>query len=371
MSYEFRKHWPKLKHKFNKREKKKNKKLDLKLQKIKQKNMIDKQGIKSWDEQRLKWEDINFSWEDVVIDNSIVLLEWVVARKKWKVFNILNKKTENFVSAVLQDDVPSHLRNDFVVWDIVLYKEDDNNFVIQKRNNRINYLSKTRSNTSRFGSQREQIIASNIDVAVIVMPIKQPEFDHKLLDRYLVLCHSRWVIPVVCVNKIDLTNDRNLLLSQYKKSWITIIELSVKENKWIDKLKKELKNKTTVLLWKSWVGKTSIINVLCPEKDLLTQAVNQKSGEGRHTTTSSSLYLWDKKSYIIDTPGVRALWLDQISKMELKDLFPEFLKYKWKCKYSKCIHDIEPDCAIKKAVADWEIDQFRYDSYLRILGDLV
>jgi ribosome biogenesis GTPase len=370
MSYEFRKRWPKLKHKFNKREKKKNKKLDLKTQKIKQKDMVDKQWIKSEDEQKIKWEDINLSWENIIIDDSIVLTEWVVARKKWKEFNILNKKTEKFVGAILQENIPSHLKNDFVVWDIVLYGDDDN-FVIQKRNNRINYLSKTRSNTSRFGSQREQIIAANIDVAVVVMPIKEPEFDHKLLDRYLVLCHSRWVTPVVCINKVDLTDDRHPLLSQYKKSWIKIIEISVKENKWIDKLKIELQNKTTVLLWKSWVGKSSLINILYPDGNLLTQTVNQKSWEGRHTTTSSNLYMWDDKSYIIDTPGVRALWVDQISKTELKNLFPEFLKYKWKCKYSKCIHDIEPDCAIKKAVADWEIDQFRYDSYLRILGDLV
>ncbi len=371
MSYEFRKRWPKLKHKFNKQEKITNKKLELKAKKIKQKNLTDRQWEKSKDEQKIKWENINLTWENIIIAEGVLLEEWFVAWKKWKDFNILNKKTEKFVDATLQENIPSHLKNDFVVWDTVLYTQNDWEFIIYKRESRINYLSKTRSNTSRFWSQREQIIAANVDIAVIVMPVKEPEFDYKLLDRYLVLCHSRWVTPVVCKNKIDLTDKRHPLLLEYKKSWISVVEISVKQNKGIDKLKEILKNKMTVLLWKSWVGKSSLINILYPAWDLLTQTVNQKSGEWRHTTTSSSLYLWDKKSYIIDTPGVRALWVDQIDKAELKNYFPEFLKYKWKCKYSKCIHDIEPDCAVKNAVDTGEIEQYRYDSYLRILGDLV
>ena len=371
MSYEFRKRWPKLKHKFNKREKIRNKKLDLKAKKVKQKDMLDKQVIKSENAQRVKWEDADLTWDDILIDADSWLKEWFVASKKWKDFNILNKKSEVFIDAVLQENIPSHLKNDFVVWDIVSYKEEDWKNIIKKRIERDNYLSKTRSNTSRFWSQREQIIAANVDVAVVVMPVKEPEFDHKLLDRYLVLCNSWWVVPVVCINKIDLTDKRHPLLLEYKKSWISIIEISVKQNKGIDKLKEILKNKMSVLLWKSWVWKTSLINILYSGGQLLTQTVNQKSGEGRHTTTSSNLYKWDYKSYIIDTPWVRALWVDQINKTELKNYFPEFLKYKWKCKYSKCIHDIEPDCAVKNAVKDGEIEQYRYDSYLRILGDLV
>ncbi len=206
---------------------------------------------------------------------------------------------------------------------------------------------------------------------MIVMPIKQPDFDHKLLDRYLVLCHARWVTPIICLNKIDLINKKSDLLSHYEKAWITIIETSTTQNKWIDKLKKILKNKTTIVLWKSWVGKSSLINALYDEWKILTQDVNQKSWEWKHTTTASDLYIRAKNSYIIDTPGVRALGVDQIKKSELMNYFPEFLKYKWMCKYSKCIHEIEPDCAIKKAVEDKKINKHRYDSYVRILKDLI
>lgn len=371
MSYEFRKHWPKLKHKFNKQEKLVNKKLGLKAKKIKQKNLTDRQWEKIKNEQKIKGEDINIVWADLSFDNSYDFKKWLVVKKKWKDFTILNLDTEIFLNAILNEDVPSHLRNDFVVWDIVLYTQDYEDIIIQKRNDRINYLSKTRSNTSRFGSQREQIIAANIDIAIVVMPIKEPEFDYKLLDRYLVLCASRWVTPLVCINKMDLIDHDKSILSQYIKSWVDVVEISVKENEWIDILKKKIKTKTSVLLWKSWVWKTSIINIFCPDKNLLTQSVNQKSGEWKHTTTSSSLYVWDSKSYIIDTPGVRALWLDQIVKNKLMNYFPEFLEYKWKCKYSRCVHDIEPDCAVKNAVEDGEIDKYRYDSYLRILSDLV
>ena len=371
MSYEFRKKWPKLKHQFNKREKVNNKKLDTKNKKIKQKNLTDKNQIKDELLQKEKWEVLNLSWDDIIVSSDIEILQWYVAWKDWKFFDILDNDSQNIIEAVLWENIPSYLRGTFVIWDIVYYTKVDWKNIIKKRWNRKNYLSKTRSNTSRFGGQKEQLVACNVDVAVIVTPIQEPNFDHKLLDRYLVLCQYRWVKPVICLNKIDLVDSVRWLLDGYEKAGIDIIKVSVLENKWIDKLKEILKNNTSVLLWKSWVGKSSITNVLCKDLDLLTQEVNKKSWEGKHTTTATNLYVWDKKSYIIDTPGVRALWVDQINKFDLKGLFPEFVEYKWKCKYSKCIHEIEPDCAIKKAVELWNISEYRYESYLRILSDLV
>jgi ribosome biogenesis GTPase len=371
MSYEFRKKWPKIKHKFNKREKVKNQKLDTKNKKIKQKNMTNKQWLKEEMVQKGKGEISNLTWDDISIDNSLEVLKWYLSWKDWKFFDILDKTSEKNIEATLSEDIPSYLKWTFVIWDIVYYVKFEWEYIIKKRWNRKNYLSKTRSNTSRFWWQKEQIVAANIDLAVIVMPVKEPVFDHKLLDRYLVLCQYRWVKPLICLNKIDLVDSINWLLNEYEKAWIDIVEVSVIENKWIDVLKKLLINNTSVLLWKSGVWKSSITNELCDGLDILTQEVNKKSGEGRHTTTATNLYVWDKNSYIVDTPGVRALWVDQIQKFNLKNLFPEFLEYKWKCKYSKCIHNIEPDCAVKKALEEWKISKYRYESYLRILSDLV
>jgi len=376
MQYEFRennlskKKLAKVK-KSNKRKKRENKKIETKIKKIKQKNLINKQQHKNQKAQQIKGEDITITRDDIKINDNKNTIEWYIAGKKWKTFNILNKNNETFIDATLDDDIPSHLRWSFVVWDIILYKENNWKNVIIKRKNRINYISKTRSNTSRFGARTEQITAANIDIALIVSPIKNPNFDHKLVDRYLVLCQNRWVNPVICLNKTDLTKNKNPILIQYEQSKIPVIKTSTIKNTWITKLKKILTNKTAILLWKSWVGKSSLINIIYPDTKLLTQEVNIKSGEWKHTTTSSNLYKRAPNSYIIDTPGIRALWIDQIEKSRLKDLFPEFIKYEKKCKYKKCLHKIEPDCAIKKAVEKKEINKQRYESYIRILDDLV
>jgi ribosome biogenesis GTPase len=208
-------------------------------------------------------------------------------------------------------------------------------------------------------------------VAVIVSPVKNPSFDHKLVDRYLVLCQHWWVLPIICLNKIDLSKKRDPIIDQYRASWISVVECSTLEGIGILELKQDLLGKVTILLWKSWVGKSSLVNSLCSYADLWTQSVNSKSWEWKHTTTSSDLYKRAEASYIIDTPGIRALGLDHIAKLDLKNYFPEFWEYVGACKYDSCLHESEPDCAIKKAVAENKIDKWRYESYLRILQDLI
>lgn len=371
MLYEFREEKSNSKYKSNKREKIKNKKAETKNKKIKQKNLVNKQDDKTIKEQTEKWEDINLKWEDINIEDIKNIEEWYIASKEWWNFKILNKKNWNFFEAKLEKTIPSHLRKSFVIGDKVFYQKEKWEFIIKKRWERINYISKTQSNTARFWATKEQLIVSNIDMAIIVAPIKNPNFDHKLIDRYIVICQRRWVTPIICLNKIDLTDKRNPILNDYKKSGIQIIETSTISWEWILELKKVLKDKMSVLLWKSWVGKSSLVNKLSSNKKLSTQTVNQKSGEGKHTTTSSNIYKRDANSYIIDTPGTRALWLDQINKKDLQNYFSEFSKYKSMCKYKKCLHETEPDCAIQNAAKNKEINKERYESYLRILKDLI
>lgn len=372
MLYEFREKKPTKKHKSNKREKKKNKKINTKNKIKKQKHLTNKKLIKEKTKEKTKGNDMTTSWEDIILDKNKENNEATITTGKGRIFNILDKEKEIILKANIDEELPAHLRNTLIVWDIVFYqKEEEWKYIIKKRKKRKNYLSRTKSNTSRFWAQQEQIIAANIDVAVIVSPIKEPDFDHKLIDRYLILCQNRWVTPIICLNKIDLRTKKEKQLDNYIKTWIQVIETSTTQKKGIKELKKLLTKKTAIVLWKSWVWKSSLVNTLYTNTKLTTQEINKKSWEGKHTTTSSNLYKREKGSYIIDTPWIRALWVDQIKKENLKNYFPEFIKYKGQCKYNKCLHEIEPDCAIKQAVKNKKISKERYKSYIRILNDLI
>lgn len=348
------------KNKPNRRERHQNKHALAKKQRTKQKNIN-----RGW------WDGDDLDRNDINIENQKKLEEWYIACIKWNIFRILNKSKERFFEAEFNKNIPSQLLKLLVVWDVVYFENKDWHSIIEKRWTRSNYLSRIRSDSSRFWSEEEQIIAANIDVALIVAPIQRPVFDHRLVDRYLVLCQNWWVTPVICLNKVDLTDERDPMIKHYKELWIDIIETSTISGNGISELKTILKGKVAVVLWKSWVWKSSLINELSSDIDLKTQNVNEKSWEWKHTTTSSDLYKWDKRSYIIDTPWIRALWIDHVSKDELKNYFPEFFRYQGMCKYDDCLHDSEPWCAIKKAVEYKEIKKERYDSYIRMLEDLV
>ena len=241
---------------------------------------------------------------------------------------------------------------------------------------RENYIARIRRDSTRFSAhqQDEQVVAANIDVGVIVATTKDPQFHANLIDRYLIVMQNGGVKPLICLNKCDLSNERDPILSYYKNELgINVIEVSATTGHGLVELQKELQNKLAVLLGNSGVGKTSIINALNQDFQLKTKEVSAKHKEGRHTTTSTTLHTWRSNSYIIDTPGIRSLEIDNIYKDELRHFFPEFEQYESGCKYNDCVHDHEPDvsCAVKKAVSTGEINKERYESYLRMIKDLV
>lgn len=261
-----------------------------------------------------------------------------------------------------------------VIWDKVLYSLQNNAFMIERIFQRKGFISRIRWDSTRISqaNEKEHILAANIDIAVIVAPIKEPDFHPNLVDRYLIMCQYWWVSPIICLNKVDLTDYRDPSISWYKDNWIEVIEVSTHENIGLDKLQWLLRWKTSVLVGKSGVGKTSIINFLTKNAiGLRTQEVNKKSWEWKHTTTASELYdLWEM-TYIIDTPWIRALGVTNIPRSDLKNYFPEFTEHSKYCRYSDCTHSHEPDCGVKDALEEWAIAKSRYESYIRILQDLV
>lgn len=279
----------------------------------------------------------------------------------------------DFLKCPLKSDLPFNMINGLAVGDSVTLDHDDHDQpVIDHLIKRTTVLSRLRrDNTRRSGEGNEQVIAANIDEAVIVVSTQAPPLHPRFIDRYLVLIEHARIKPIICLNKCDLsTNDETL--APYRALGLQIIQTSTTLNYGIDDLKDSLAGKTVVLVGQSGVGKSSLINAIYPDARLRTSTVSEKSGRGRHTTTSSSLYTWGQSSRIIDTPGIRALEIWDIPKEDLQLYFDEIFEYSKGCKYNNCLHQQErfEDCAVKKSVDEDLISRARYDSYLRVLAEL-
>ena len=138
-------------------------------------------------------------------------------------------------------------------------------------------------------------------------------------------------------------------------------------------LKEKLKNKQVVFVGNSGVGKSSLTNAIMDDDEVKTSHVSLKSKRGRHTTTTSKYYVWNDNSSIIDTPGIRSLDVSSFAAVEIQDYFPELDNWKDKCKYTDCLHYHEPyeACIVKQGVASGLINRNRYESYLRIIRDVL
>lgn len=217
-------------------------------------------------------------------------------------------------------------------------------------------------------------VAANINqIMVVAAPL--PALDSDLINRYLVAAEITHIPPVLVINKIDLLDSRSLQklkarLKVYEDIGYTLIYASVKQEHGLDDLISHLKDRTSILVGQSGVGKSSLIQALLPKEELRVGALSATSGLGRHTTTTTRLYHFSVGGELIDSPGVRAFRLGHASKAQLTDGFIEFSPYQGRCKFKDCQHKVEPDCAILTAVEDGKISRERYDSYQRILDTL-
>jgi ribosome biogenesis GTPase len=232
---------------------------------------------------------------------------------------------------------------------------------------RKNYIIRKSINLSKQG----QIIAANLDQALLVVTLASPRTSLGFIDRFLVTAEAYSIPAKLIFNKLDLFSDEGLeILADYKAVYENIgypcYGVSAKEGTNMEKVKELLKDKVTLFSGHSGVGKSSLINALLPDLYLRTHQVSDWSDKGMHTTTFAEMFELPQGGSIIDTPGIRELGVIDIEKQELSHFFPEMRGRMHDCRFHNCRHINEPGCAVLKALENGEIEPSRYESYLSI-----
>lgn len=262
--------------------------------------------------------------------------------------------------------------NPVAVGDHVLFdvdnKGDETVGVIKHIEERENYIIRKSVNLSK----QTHIIASNIDVAFLLITLNNPPTFTTFIDRFLVTAEAYHINAVLLFNKVDTYNEDELLeikylAAVYRNIGYECIGISAITGKNIDKVKAIMKDKVTMFSGHSGVGKSTLVNAIEPGLDLKTSKISEQHLQGQHTTTFAEMFDLSFGGQIIDTPGIKGFGVVEIDKEELGDYFPEFFELKEHCKFNNCLHLEEPHCAVKEALETEEIAWSRYKSYLQIL----
>lgn len=211
----------------------------------------------------------------------------------------------------------------------------------------------------------------NVDQAIIVFSLKEPEISYKIIDRYIMYYEVMKIPIILCLNKCDLINKETEINFRniYDKLGYKIIFNSISlDNR---KLFEEIcKDKISVITGASGVGKSTILNFLNPDYNIWVGDISNKTKRGKHTTRAATLYEFFDNSFIIDTAGFTSLDLTKFidSEVQIRDAFVEF-EFGSKCKFSDCKHINEPDCYVKSKLESGSISKSRYDSYIFYLNE--
>lgn len=221
---------------------------------------------------------------------------------------------------------------------------------------------------SRATRGRQQILVTNADQLLIVGSAAEPYLKPNLIDRFLISAHKNGLRPLICINKIDLIDPASLLplVGAYSQMGYEVILLSATTGFGVDRLRRALAGRASVVAGQSGVGKSSMLNAVDPALVLRVSSVSAENQKGRHTTTTARLCPLSSGGYVFDTPGIRQFQLWDVSPEEVGGYFRDLRPYINHCKFPNCTHTHERGCAVKGAVADGWLDLRRYESYCQL-----
>lgn len=222
---------------------------------------------------------------------------------------------------------------------------------------------------------RQRLVAANIDVVIHVVSVKAPPLRPRLIDRYLIAIQRGGAQPVICVNKVDLLAPPEFeaeieKLAPYLGLGVPVIPCSAETGTGLEELRGVVEGKMAALVGHSGVGKSSILNAIDTSLQLATRTLHRKRGTGRHTTSASTLYDFGGGTYLIDTPGIREFGLWDLDRDTLRDYFPEMEEAAELCRFTNCSHVHEPNCEVKERVERGELNEARFETYVRLWEDL-
>lgn len=290
------------------------------------------------------------SWYSVRLENG----EQIEARIKGK-FRLQGIRTTNPIA--VGDNVK-------------LEKEDDGTAVINEIEKRKNYIIRKSINLSK----KAHILAANVDQAILVVTISHPKTYTAFIDRFLVSAEAYHIPTIIVFNKIDIYSSEEkeelaFLKNSYEKIGYKCLEVSATQKTNLNSVVEVMKDKISMISGHSGVGKTTLLNTIEPSLDLKTSSISEIHKAGKHTTTFAEMFELTFGGFIIDTPGIKAFGLIEFKKEELSHYFLEMRERLDSCQFNNCLHINEPKCAIKEAVANNEITEFRYLNYLGMYED--
>ncbi|MBS3913218.1 MAG: ribosome small subunit-dependent GTPase A [Bacteroidetes bacterium] len=221
-------------------------------------------------------------------------------------------------------------------------------------------------------SSKRQVIAANLDLAVMVASLVSPRTSLGFIDRFLVCCEAFHIPALLYFNKTDLLNENGMeVLAEirgiYEKAGYDCMAGSALDSGSVAELRSRFEGKTIMETGHSGAGKSTLLNNLFPGANARVMAISEHHEKGKHTTTFAEMHLLPNNTRIIDTPGIRDFGVVDVPENEIGQYFPEFRKVSLSCKFNDCQHTNEPGCAVKEAVENGEISEERYYSYLSIL----
>jgi ribosome biogenesis GTPase / thiamine phosphate phosphatase len=217
---------------------------------------------------------------------------------------------------------------------------------------------------------RAQVLAANVDQALLVFAAVEPEPKPGLLDRFLVACHLAGIEAVITINKIDQGLEKvERWLPAYEELGYRVLLVSARTGWGLGVFKRLLVDRTTLFCGPSGAGKSSLLNAVYPGFRLKVGSLSESTGKGRHTTSMAELMPLPYGGFVVDTPGLREFGVWEATTEELEAAFPEVASRSGRCRYPNCTHQHEPECAVLAAVEAGEIAEGRLKSFQKILAE--